>query len=88
VPGANIGNKEIVFEPTHGSAPELSSNIANPTATILSGIMMLRYLGEREAADKIEKAVEKVLGERKKITKDLGGNAGTLEYTEEIINSL
>lgn len=88
VPGANIGNKEIVFEPTHGSAPELSSNIANPTATILSGIMMLRYLGEREAADKIEKAVGKVLGERKKITKDLGGNAGTLEYTEEIINSL
>ena len=88
VPGVNIGDREVVFEPVHGSAPELSSNIANPTATILSGIMMLRYLGEREAADRVEKAVEKVLGERKKTTKDLGGNAGTLEYTEEIINAL
>lgn len=88
VPGVNIGDGEVVFEPVHGSAPELSSNIANPTATILSGIMMLRYLGEREAADRVEKAVEKVLGERKKTTKDLGGNAGTLEYTEEIINAL
>lgn len=88
VPGVNIGDSEVVFEPVHGSAPELSSNIANPTATILSGIMMLRYLGEREAADRVEKAVEKVLGERKKTTKDLGGNAGTLEYTEEIINAL
>ena len=88
VPGANIGDKEIVFEPAHGSAPELDSNIANPTATILSGIMMLMYLGEREAAVRVEKAVKKVLEERKKTTKDLGGNAGTLEYTEEIINAL
>ena len=88
VPGANIGDKEIVFEPAHGSAPELDSNIANPTATILSGIMMLMYLGEREAAVRVEKAVKKVLDERKKTTKDLGGNAGTLEYTEEIINAL
>lgn len=88
VPGVNIGDREVVFEPVHGSAPGLSSNIANPTATILSGIMMLRYLGELQAANRIEKAVEKVLGERKKTTKDLGGNAGTLEYTEEIINAL
>ena len=88
VPGVNIGDKEVVFEPVHGSAPELSSNIANPTATILSGIMMLRYLGEREAANRVEKAVAKILKEGKKVTPDLGGNAGTLEYTEEIINAL
>ena len=72
----------------HGSAPDLAPNMANPTATILSGIMMLMYLGEREAAVRVEKAVKKVLDERKKTTKDLGGNAGTLEYTEEIINAL
>jgi len=88
VPGVNIGEKEAVFEPAHGSAPELNSNMANPTATILSGIMMLRYLGEREAADRVEKAVEKVLKKGKKTTKDLGGSAGTLEYTKAIIEIL
>ena len=88
VPGANIGDKEIVFEPLHGSAPELNPNIANPTATILSGIMMLRYLGEREAADKVEKAVVKILKEGKKITPDLGGNAGTAEYTQAVIDAI
>jgi len=88
VPGVNIGEKEAVFEPAHGSAPELNSNMANPTATILSGIMMLRYLGEREAADRVEKAVAKILKDGKKLTPDLGGNAGTLEYTKAIIEIL
>ena len=88
VPGVNIGEKEAVFEPAHGSAPELNSNMANPTATILSGIMMLRYLGEREAADRVGKAVAKILKEGKKVTPDLGGNAGTLEYTKAIIEIL
>lgn len=88
VPGANIGDREVVFEPVHGSAPELSSNIANPTATILSGIMMLRYLGEREAADRVEKAVVKILKEGKKLTPDLGGNAGTAEYTKAVIDAM
>lgn len=88
VPGANIGDREVVFEPAHGSAPKLSSNIANPTATILSGVMMLKYLGESKAADRVEKAVEKVLKKGKKITKDLGGSAGTLEYTKAIIDIL
>ena len=88
VPGVNIGDREVVFEPAHGSAPELSLNIANPTATILSGIMMLRYLGEREAADRVEKAVTKILKDGKKLTRDLGGNAGTLEYTKAIIEIL
>jgi isocitrate dehydrogenase (NAD+) len=88
VPGANTGNKEIVFEPVHGSAPELSSNIANPTATILSGVMMLKYLGEREAADRVEKAVVKILKEGKKVTPDLGGNAGTAEYTQAVVEAI
>ena len=88
VPGVNIGEKEAVFEPAHGSAPELNSNMANPTATILSGIMMLRYLGEREAADRVEKAVAKILKDGKKLTPDLGSNAGTLEYTKAIIEIL
>lgn len=88
VPGVNIGDREVVFEPAHGSAPELSSNIANPTATILSGIMMLRYLGEREAADRVEKAVTKILKDGKKLTPDLGGNTGTAEYTKAVIDAM
>ena len=88
VPGENIGEKEAVFEPVHGSASELNSNMANPTATILSGVLMLKYLGENKAADRIEKAVEKVLKKGKKTTKDLGGNTGTLEYTKAIIDIL
>jgi isocitrate dehydrogenase (NAD+) len=88
VPGANIGDREVVFEPAHGSAPELDSNIANPTATILSGIMMLMYLGEREAAGRAEKAVAKILKEGKKLTPDLGGNTGTTEYANVIIDAI
>lgn len=88
VPGVNIGDREVVFEPAHGSAPELSSNIANPTATILSGIMILRYLGEREAADRVEKAVTKILKDGKKLTPDLGGNTGTAEYTKAVIDAM
>ena len=88
IPGANIGEKEAVFEPAHGSASELNSNMANPTATILSGVLMLKHLGENKAADRIEKAVEKVLKKGKKTTKDLGGSTGTLEYTKAIIDIL
>lgn len=86
VPGANIGEEGAVFEPAHGSAPDIAGkNMANPTACILSGVMMLRFMGEVEAADKIEKAVEAVLKEGKYLTSDLGGNTGTLEFTEAVI---
>src|SRR3712207_1837306 len=78
VPGANIGKDIAVFEAVHGSAPDIAgSGIANPTALILSGVMMLRYLGENNAADKIENAVSKVLEEGKCVTYDLGGSAKT-----------
>jgi isocitrate dehydrogenase (NAD+) len=89
VPGANIGNKEAVFEPVHGSAPKHKGKfIANPTATILAGVMMLKYLGENKAADRVEKAVVKVLEEGKYLTRDLGGNTGTIEYAEAVIDAI
>ena len=88
VPGANIGDREVVFEPVHGSAPDLDPNMANPTATILSGIMMLMYLGERETAVRVEKAVAKILKEGKKLTPDLGGNTGTVEYVKAVIDAM
>lgn len=87
VPGANIGEMTAIFEPVHGSAPDIAGKgIANPTAAILSGVMMLRHLGENLAADRIEKAVIDVLKEGKSITTDLKGNASTVEYTQAILN--
>lgn len=71
-PGANIGEKAAIFEPVHGSAPKYKGmNKVNPTATILSGMLMLRYLGEREAADRLERAVAAVIAEGKYVTYDL-----------------
>lgn len=88
-PGANIGTDAAIFEPAHGSAPDIAGqNIANPTAAILSSVMMLRYIGEYDAADKIETSVKKVLFDGKYVTKDLGGNSTTSEYTNEIIRQL
>ncbi|MBI4651128.1 isocitrate/isopropylmalate dehydrogenase family protein, partial [Candidatus Desantisbacteria bacterium] len=71
-PGANIGNNGAVFEPTHGSAPKYKGmNIVNPCAMILSGVLMLRYIGEKQAADKLENAVAKVISEGKYVTYDM-----------------
>src|SRR6201988_62045 len=76
VPGANIGEKGAVFEAVHGSAPDIAGQgIANPTALLQSGILMLRYLGEREAADRTEKAMLAVFEEGKVRTRDIGGGA-------------
>ena len=88
-PGANIGEDGAVFEPIHGSAPKRAGqNLANPTATILSGVMMLRYLGELEAADRVEKAVAKVIKEGKEVTYDLGGSTGTREFADAVIREM
>ncbi|ADL41793.1 Isocitrate dehydrogenase (NAD(+)) [Caldicellulosiruptor obsidiansis OB47] len=88
-PGANIGEDGAVFEPIHGSAPKRAGqNLANPTATILSGVMMLRYLGELEAADRVEKAVAKVIKEGKEVTYDLGGSTGTKEFADAVIREM
>jgi len=74
-PSANIGDNCAVFEAVHGSAPDIAGKgIANPTALILSGALMLRHLGEAQAAEKIERAVETVIGKGEVVTPDLGGS--------------
>ena len=88
-PSGNIGDGAAIFEAIHGSAPDIAGkNIANPTAAILSGVMMLRYLGEHEAANKIDNAVAKVLKEGIKTTADLGGVSSTTEFADAIIEAM
>jgi isopropylmalate/isohomocitrate dehydrogenase-like protein len=87
--GANIGDTYAMFEPVHGSAPKYTGmNRVNPTATIMAAQMMLDYLGEKEAAAKIENAVLKVLNEGKVRTKDLGGLSTTSEMSEAIASKV
>ena len=84
-PGANIGEKAAVFEPVHGSAPKYAGlNKANPTALILSGALMLRHLGEIDAADAVERATRDVIAAGETVTYDLGGSAGTSEFGEAV----
>ena len=84
-PGANIGELGAVFEAVHGSAPDIAGQgIANPTALMLSAIQMLRYIGERSAAQRFETALLAVFEEGKAITKDLGGTARTNEFARAI----
>ena len=84
-PGANIGEHAAVFEPVHGSAPKYADqDNANPTALILSAALMLRHLGETDAADAVERAVRKVIAEGETVTADLGGRAGTREFASVI----
>lgn len=86
--GANIGLNYAVFEPVHGSAPDIKGqNKANPTALLLSAIEMLRYIGENTYAEKIEKALFKTL-DSGICTADLGGKASTSEFTEAVIREL
>ena len=86
--GANISSDYAVFEPVHGSAPDIKGqNKANPTALLLSAIEMLKYIGEREHAEKIEKALYKTLSQGNK-TSDLGGNLSTTEFTDKIIQNM
>lgn len=87
--GANIGKDCAVFEPVHGSAPDIKGKgIANPTALLLSAVMMLRHIGENTAAQKIETALFKTLENKNFLTPDLGGNSGSKEFTEKIIENL
>ncbi len=94
-PGANIGDKYAVFEATHGSAPKYKGmNKVNPTAMILSGVLMLRHIGEVQAADKVEKAVAEVIKEGRSVTYDLKPlrddktAVGTKEMTDAIIEKI
>jgi isocitrate dehydrogenase (NAD+) len=89
VPSANIGEKAALFEAVHGTAPDIAGkNLANPTALLMSAIMMLRHLGELDAANRIDVALNRVLGDRKTVTRDLGGNATTNQFTDAIIANL
>lgn len=86
--GANIGQNCAVFEPVHGSAPDIKGqNKANPTALLMSAIEMLKYIGENVYAERIEKALFKTL-EKGICTQDLGGNASTTEFTDAVIREL
>lgn len=88
-PSANIGTDMAIFEPVHGSAPDIAGkNMANPTACILSGVLMLEYLGEKNAADSIANAITRVLSNPEIRTKDLGGNLSTTEFTNAVIKEL
>jgi isocitrate dehydrogenase (NAD+) len=89
VPGVNIGVEAAVFEATHGTALDIAGQgIANPTAAILCGVMLLKHIGEKEAADRIYKSVCHVIKEGKYVTKDLGGNVSTKEMTKAIIGNI
>src|SRR5436190_7131994 len=88
-PGANIGENGAVFEAVHGSAPKYAGmNRANPTALILSGVLMLRHLGHPDAAERVETALRDVVAEGRRTTADLGGSAGTSEFADAIVDRL
>lgn len=88
-PGANIGTDAATFEAVHGSAPDIAGQgIANPTAIMLSAVMMLKHIDEFEAADKMEAAMFEVFTEGKVRTRDLGGTATTSEFAAEIVAKL
>ncbi|MDW7728522.1 MAG: isocitrate/isopropylmalate dehydrogenase family protein [Bacillota bacterium] len=87
VPGANIGDQAALFEPVHGSAPKYTGqNRVNPSAMIMAAVLMLDYLGEAEAARRIENALAALILEGKNVTADLGGTAGTAEMAEALVN--
>ena len=89
VPGANIGTHCAIFEAVHGSAPDIAGkDIANPTAVLQSAILMLRHMGEVEAADKIYAALERTYKDKWRLTRDVGGTAGTSEFADAVIANM
>jgi isocitrate dehydrogenase (NAD+) len=89
VPGANLGEHAAIFEAVHGSAPDIAGkDIANPTALLQSAVLMLRHIDEAEAADRIQGAIEKVYSEKKTLTRDVGGSAGTSAFADAVVAAL
>jgi isocitrate/isopropylmalate dehydrogenase len=89
VPSGNIGDNGAMFEAVHGTAPDIAGKgLANPTALLLSAILMLDHLGERSAARRIEASLEAVYREAKHTTKDVGGPATTDQFTDAVISAL
>ena len=88
-PGANIGTEAAVFEAVHGSAPKYAGqNKANPTALMLSGVLLLRHIGEQAAAERVEAEIRAVIAEGRTVTYDLGGTAGTSDFADAIVSRL
>jgi isocitrate dehydrogenase (NAD+) len=89
VPGANFGTECAIFEAVHGSAPDIAGkNMANPTAVLRSSLLMLEHLGEHEAAQRISDALNEVFRDRTKLTRDVGGTAGTFEFADSVIAAM
>lgn len=89
MPSSNLGDEYAMFEAAHGSAPDIAGKgLANPTALLWSACMMLEYMGKMECATRIRNAVDQVLAEGNAITRDIGGGAGTEEYTKAVIEKL
>jgi isocitrate dehydrogenase (NAD+) len=89
VPGANIGEDAAIFEAVHGSAPDIAGkDIANPTALLQSAVLMLRHIDESTAADRVQSALEKVYGEKKTLTRDVGGTSGTSAFADAVVEAL
>lgn len=88
-PGANIGENKGIFEAVHGSAPDIAGKgIANPTALMLGAAMMLDYLGQSDQARRLRAAIRSVIGAGQTVTRDLGGQASTMEYTEALLKEI
>jgi isocitrate dehydrogenase (NAD+) len=89
VPGANMGENHAVFEAVHGSAPDIAGKgVANPTALMESAVMMLIHLGEKDAARRLQNAIERVYADGKTVTPDIGGSASTTQFTDAVIAAL
>ncbi len=89
VPGANLGDEHAVFEAVHGTAPDIAGKgLANPTALMQSAVLMLSHMGEREAAARLQSAIEEVYRRRECLTGDVGGKAGTREFTDAVIHQM
>jgi len=89
VPSANLGDTCAIFEAVHGSAPDIAGkNMANPTALLRSSLLMLKHLGEHEAEAKIKRALDNVYRTREKLTKDVGGQAGTSQFADSVIEEM
>jgi isocitrate dehydrogenase (NAD+) len=89
VPGANFGDACAIFEAVHGSAPDIAGkNLANPTALLRSALLMLRHIGEPEAALRVRNGLERAYRTRDKLTRDVGGKAGTSEFADAVIEEM
>jgi isocitrate dehydrogenase (NAD+) len=89
VPGANLGTECAIFEAVHGSAPDIAGkDLANPTALLQSSVLMLHHIGEKETAERIQLALEKVYADGKVLTRDVGGTSGTTGFGEAVIAAM